>query len=148
MLSWGFSTVLSLKQVCICTTLLCSLNVCMLPPPRQRQLSHCAMDHIIQGHPPLIVPCKLSHCSHVQLFATLWIVAQQAHCPWDSLGKNTGEGCHFLLQGIFLTQGWNPRLLFSCFAGGLFTAKPWGMPQSGSCSAMSDSLWPHGLYSP
>ena len=19
-------------------------------------------------------------------------------CPWDSLGKNTGEGCHFLLQ--------------------------------------------------
>ena len=23
------------------------------------------------------------------------------------------EGCHFLLQGIFLTQGWNPHLL--CF---------------------------------
>ena len=22
-----------------------------------------------------------------------------------------GVGCHFLLQGIFLTQGWNPRLL-------------------------------------
>ena len=20
-------------------------------------------------------------------------------CPWDSLGKNTGVGCHFLLQG-------------------------------------------------
>ena len=26
-------------------------------------------------------------------------------CPWDSPGKNTGVGCHFLLQGIFLTQG-------------------------------------------
>ena len=25
-------------------------------------------------------------------------------------GKNTGVGCHFLLQGIFLTQGSNPRL--------------------------------------
>ena len=25
--------------------------------------------------------------------------------------KNTGVGCHFLLQGIFLTQGSNPRLL-------------------------------------
>jgi len=25
-------------------------------------------------------------------------------------GKNTGVGCHFLLQGIFLTQGWNPGL--------------------------------------
>ena len=26
-------------------------------------------------------------------------------CPWDFLGKNTGVGCHFLLQGIFPTQG-------------------------------------------
>ena len=26
-------------------------------------------------------------------------------CPWDSPGKNTGVGCHALLQGIFLTQG-------------------------------------------
>ena len=25
-------------------------------------------------------------------------------CPWDSSGKNTGVGCHVLLQGIFLTQ--------------------------------------------
>ena len=31
-------------------------------------------------------------------------------CPWDSLGKNTGVGCHFLLQGIFPTQRSNPRL--------------------------------------
>ena len=32
-------------------------------------------------------------------------------CPWDFHGKNTGVGCHFLLQGIFLNQGSNPRLL-------------------------------------
>ena len=32
-------------------------------------------------------------------------------CPWDYPGKNTGVGCRFLLQGIFLTQGWNPCLL-------------------------------------
>ena len=32
-------------------------------------------------------------------------------CPWDSPGKNTGVGCHFLLQRIFLTQELNPRLL-------------------------------------
>ena len=25
-------------------------------------------------------------------------------CPWDSPGKNTGVGCHFLPQGIFPTQ--------------------------------------------
>ena len=28
-------------------------------------------------------------------------------CPWNSLGKNTGVGGHFLLQGIFLIQGSN-----------------------------------------
>ena len=28
----------------------------------------------------------------------------------DSLGKNTGVGCHALLQGIFSTQGSNPDL--------------------------------------
>ena len=30
--------------------------------------------------------------------------------PWDSPGKNTRMGCHFLLQGIFPTQGSNPGL--------------------------------------
>ena len=30
--------------------------------------------------------------------------------PWDFPGKSTGVGCHFLLQGIFLTQGSNPGL--------------------------------------
>ena len=34
--------------------------------------------------------------SRVWLFATLWTVAHQAP-PWDSPGKNTGAGCHFLL---------------------------------------------------
>ena len=29
----------------------------------------------------------------------------------DSLGKNTGVGCHALLQGIFPTQGLNPGLV-------------------------------------
>ena len=29
----------------------------------------------------------------------------------DSPGKKSGVGCHFLLQGIFLTQGSNPLLL-------------------------------------
>ena len=31
-------------------------------------------------------------------------------CPWNSSGKNTGVGCHFLLHGIFPTQGLNPSL--------------------------------------
>ena len=41
--------------------------------------------------------------SDVSDSAILWSVAQ-LH-PWDFLGKNTGVSCHFLLQGIFLTQG-------------------------------------------
>ena len=32
-------------------------------------------------------------------------------CPWDVPGKNSGVGCHFLLQGIFPTQGSNLLLL-------------------------------------
>ena len=32
-------------------------------------------------------------------------------CPQDFPGKNTGLGCHFLLQGIFPTLGSNPDLL-------------------------------------
>ena len=31
--------------------------------------------------------------------------------PWNFPGQNAGVGCYFLLQGIFLIQGWNPRLL-------------------------------------
>ena len=31
-------------------------------------------------------------------------------CPWNSPDKNTGVGCHALLQGIFPTQELNPGL--------------------------------------
>ena len=31
--------------------------------------------------------------------------------PWNFLGKGTGVGCHFLLQGLFPTQGLNLRLM-------------------------------------
>ena len=48
-------------------------------------------------------------------------------CPHDSPGKNTGVGCHFLLQGIFLTQGSNTHLLcLLALAGRFFTTKPPG----------------------
>ena len=30
-------------------------------------------------------------------------------CPWNSVGKNTGVGCHSLLPGIFPVQGLNPN---------------------------------------
>ena len=43
-------------------------------------------------------------------------------CPWDSPCKSTGVGCHFLLQGIFPTQGLNLMSLMSpALAGRFFT---------------------------
>ena len=33
-----------------------------------------------------------------------WTVAPRLLCPWNFPGKNIGVGCHFLLQGIFLTS--------------------------------------------
>ena len=67
-------------------------------------------------------PGELSPFSRVQLFVIPWTVAHQLLCPWDSPGKNTGVGCHALLQGIFPTQGLNLCLLyFLPLAGGFFT---------------------------
>ena len=55
--------------------------------------------------------CAQSLC-HVRLFGTPDSVALQTPaCLWDFSGKNTGVGCHFLLQGIFPTQGLNPCIL-------------------------------------
>ena len=45
-------------------------------------------------------------------FVTSWAVAYQASQCVGFLGKNTGVGCHFPLQGIFPTQGSNPCLLY------------------------------------
>ena len=55
----------------------------------------------------------------IQLFAASWTV--WILCPWNFPGKNTGVGCHFLLQGIFPTQGSNQYLASSASAGGFST---------------------------
>ena len=68
---------------------------------------------------------ELTRCREVFFIFVLCLVAQL--CPTlfnpidcsppgssvhgDSPGKNSGEGCFFLLQGIFPTQGSNPGLL-------------------------------------
>ena len=54
---------------------------------------------------------KVKSLSCARLFATPWIVAcTKLLCPWDFQGKSTRVDCHFLLQGIFPTQGLNPGL--------------------------------------
>ena len=49
--------------------------------------------------------------SHVWLFVTHGLQPTKLLCPWNFSGKNTRTGCHFILQGIFLTQGSNLCLL-------------------------------------
>ena len=56
-----------------------------------------------------MIVCVLS-C--VLLFATHWTVARQAPLSRGSPGRNTGVGCHFLLQGIFPTQASNSHHLY------------------------------------
>ena len=53
----------------------------------------------------------MSVLSRVRLFATPWTVARQAPLSMELPGKNTGVRCHFLLQGVFLTQGLKLPLL-------------------------------------
>ena len=49
----------------------------------------------------------LSHWVMSNTFAT----PTRLHSLWNFPGNNAGVGCHLLLQGIFLTQGWDPSLL-------------------------------------
>ena len=76
--------------------------------------------------------CVLSYFSHVQLFATLWTSLWLARllCPWDFPGKNTGVGCHALLQRIFPTEGSNMHVLsFLHCRRILYPLSHWGSPK-------------------
>ena len=55
---------------------------------------------------------------------TLWPNSVGLFCSRDSPDKNTGVGCHALLQGIFPAQGLNPCLLVHPLAGGFLTTEP------------------------
>jgi len=46
-------------------------------------------------------------------------------CSWDP-GKNTGVGCHALLQGLFPTQGSNVSLMSPSLADGFLLLVPPG----------------------
>ena len=53
--------------------------------------------------------------------------------PWDSPSKNTGRGCHSLLQGNLPNPGIEPTSPASpALAGGFFTTVPHGKPYHGA----------------
>ena len=51
----------------------------------------------------------LSHITNVYSMQTYGLWPTRLFCLWDSPGKNTGVGCHALLQRIFPTPGIKPR---------------------------------------
>ena len=76
----------------------------------------------------VVVVCA-QHAESLQSCRTLWQCGPspvRLLCPRDSPGKNTGVGCHALLQGIFPTQGSNPSLSHLLYspAGSLQLAPP------------------------
>ena len=62
--------------------------------------------------------------SHVWFFVTSWTITHQTPLSMGFPGKNTEGGCHFLLQGIFLTQ----ELASPSLAGRFFITEPQGKP--------------------
>ena len=96
------------------------------------------------GDPPLCVCVCVCVCTVMQSYLTFGN-AMDCSPPGSSVhgnfpGKNTGVGCYFLLQGIFLTQGSNPgiepvSLQSPALASRFFATAPPGKPSS--CSSMT-----------
>ena len=67
--------------------------------------------------------CLCVTCSVMSDFANPWTAVHQFLCLCKFLGKNTGQGCHFLLQGILSTQRIEPKSPTSQ-AGSLWSEPP------------------------
>ena len=67
--------------------------------------------HVLVRHTTLFFMSCLWSVASV-MSDSFWPQPAELLCPWDSPYKSTGVGCHFLLQGIFSTQGVNPHLLY------------------------------------
>ena len=71
--------------------------------------------HFIQHHVLKVHPCGMHACSVTSVtsesLGPQGLYPARLLYPQDSPGKNTGVGCHALLQGTFPTQGSNMRLL-------------------------------------
>ena len=68
------------------------------------EISACLRAKLLQGCLTLWTPRTVAGQAPLRIFSI-------ENPLWDSLGKNTGVGFHFFLQGIFLTQGANVCLL-------------------------------------
>ena len=125
-----------------------SLHSCLFPPspPGDNDGAQCTTPW--RPHTLLMLSLQSQHCHssvgsmHVclcQLLScvnSLWSFGLQPtrlFCPWDFSGKNTRVDCHFLLQGVFPTQGSNLHLLCLLHFRWIFlSAEPSGKPVESS----------------
>ena len=90
-----------------------SIQICSPPSPSMIQSFLSDSLRIIGDIFQLMLcVCVLSYEAVSNLLRPHGLQPTRLLCPWDFPSKNTGVGCHFLLQGIFLSQGSNPRLLY------------------------------------
>ena len=96
-----------LAYVCVCVLvaqscpILCDPMDCSLPGSSVHGISLCVC----------VCVCVYVTCSVMSDFLQPHAMQlTRLLCPWDFPGKNTEVSHHFLLQGIFPTQGSNPGL--------------------------------------
>ena len=111
-ISWSLLKFMSIELVMLSNHLILCHNLLLLPSifPSIRvficshqvakgwelQLQHQSFQWMQKGKSPVVSD-------------SLW--PHRLYSPWNSPGQNTGVSSHFLLQGIFPTQGSNPGLL-------------------------------------
>ena len=131
---------------CSCTRpcSVCSSQTDPVPIPQIR-MPHLRALVSLGPLPRMLFPQKnsqLLELSHVGLSATPWTVAHKAPLSMGFSRQNTGVGCHFLLQGIFL----NHRLI--CLQhrrGNSLSSEPPGKPHLLEVFA---KRFPHGEVFP
>ena len=116
------------------------LIICLLQ--RAKWVLTCHLD-ILNLH-KLILNCLLSCiflaapvtvfqiCVCMCMLSRIWPFVTPRTVAYWIPGKNTGLGCHFLIQRIFPPQGVDPSLEFPALAGRFFTTVSFGKPCSKS----------------
>ena len=80
----------------------------------------CLSEADLENHSSIFTPLQKTHYLYTHILSCfsrfglcdpMDCSQLKSLCSWDSPGKNSGVGCHALLQRIFLIQGSNPCLL-------------------------------------
>ena len=104
----SFCTYFVLISLCHVLGLCHSFKGCTLPPSCLNPIQDLSEDGMEseERHVYSVAQLYLTLCDPMD-----YSPQRRLLCPWDFPGKNIRVSCHFLLQGVFLAQGLNPRLL-------------------------------------